>query len=221
MLGRQTRAPRRQCDAIGDDERGVEADAELSDEMCVLGFVGCEVLKELARARLGDCANLVDHFLPRHADAVVRHGDGSLGLVEGDANLQIGIALEERRLGERFEPELVAGVRGVRHQLAQEDFFVAVQRMHHQVQQLLHLGLKAEGLSLIRCSHKGSSNPGSRVPVPALLRSAFARSARPAIQSRGDTPLRADPASWFSRARLAGWPPARAWLRPSIATPRG
>ena len=43
VLGCQTCAPRRQCHAVGDDERGVEADAELSDEMCVFGFIGGEL----------------------------------------------------------------------------------------------------------------------------------------------------------------------------------
>ena len=47
--------------------------------------------------------------------------------------------------GERLEAQLVGGVGGVRDQLAQEDLLVAVQGVDHEVQQLLHLGLEAEG----------------------------------------------------------------------------
>ena len=55
-------------------------------------------------------------------------------LVVGDTDLQLGVVLEEGRIGQRLEAELVSGIGGVRDQLAQEDFLVAVQRVHHQVQ---------------------------------------------------------------------------------------
>ena len=67
-------------------------------------------------------------------------------LVVADANLQVRIVLEQRAVGDRLEPQLVAGVGGVRDQLAQEDLLVAVQGVDHQVQQLLDLGLEAERL---------------------------------------------------------------------------
>src|SRR5215467_4670161 len=41
--------------------------------------------------------------------------------VEGDADLRIGVILEQRGVGQRFEAQLVYGVGRVRHQLAQED----------------------------------------------------------------------------------------------------
>ena len=63
MLSGRTSATRDQRDAVRDDEGGVEADAELSDEIFVLGPVGRELRKELARARLGDGADVLDHFL--------------------------------------------------------------------------------------------------------------------------------------------------------------
>ncbi len=144
MFRGQAGAPRDQRDAVGDDERGVEADAELSDEMRVLRAVRREPGEELARARLGDRADVLDDFLARHADAVVGHGDRARLRVVADANLRVGIVLEERRVGHRFEAQLVAGVGRVRHQLAQEDLLVAVQGVDHQVQQLLDLGLEAE-----------------------------------------------------------------------------
>ena len=57
---------------------------------------------------------------------------------------QIRIVLEQRRVGDRLEPQLVAGVGGVRDQLAQENLLVAVQGVDHQVQELFDLGLEAE-----------------------------------------------------------------------------
>src|SRR5690606_18603580 len=40
LIRRQAGAPRRQRDAVGNDERGVEADAELADELRLLRTVG-------------------------------------------------------------------------------------------------------------------------------------------------------------------------------------
>ncbi len=55
------------------------------------------------------------------------------------------IGLEQAGIVERLEAQLVAGVGGVGNQFAQEDLLVAVQGVDHQVQQLLDLGLEAEG----------------------------------------------------------------------------
>ena len=65
--------------------------------------------------------------------------------VVADADLQLRVVLEQRAVGDRFEAQLVAGVRRVRDQLAQEDLLVAVQGVDHQVEELLDLGLEAEG----------------------------------------------------------------------------
>ena len=54
------------------------------------------------------------------------------------------VVFEQRRVGDRLEPQLVAGVRGVRDELAQEDLLVAVERMDHQVEELLDLRLEPE-----------------------------------------------------------------------------
>ena len=59
-----------------------------------------------------------------------------------DADLQVRVVLEQRRVGERLEAQLVARIRGVRDQLAKEDLLVPVEGMHHQVQELLDLRLK-------------------------------------------------------------------------------
>ena len=54
------------------------------------------------------------------------------------------VGLPQGLVGQRLEAQLVAGVGGVGDQLAQEDLLVAVQGVHHQVQELFDLGLEAE-----------------------------------------------------------------------------
>ena len=64
--------------------------------------------------------------------------------IDGHANAELGIAREQLGAREAFEPQPVVGVGSVGDQLAQEDLPLAVQRVHHEVQQLLDLGLKRE-----------------------------------------------------------------------------
>ena len=44
-----------------------------------------------------------------------------------------GVRAHQRRIGKRFEAQLLAGIGGVRDQLAQENLLVRIQRMDHQV----------------------------------------------------------------------------------------
>ena len=52
---------------------------------------------------------------------------------------------EQFRPGNRLIAQLVAGVRRVRDQLAQEDVGLGIDGVHHQVQQFGHFGLKRPG----------------------------------------------------------------------------
>ncbi len=133
---------------VGDDERRVEADAELADQVRVLLLVAGQLREELARAGLGDRAEVGDHLVAAHADAVVRDAQRSRRRVVVDADLQLEIALEQRFVVQRLEAQLVAGVGGVGDQLPQEDLAVRVQRVDHQLQQLSDLGLEAQGLAV-------------------------------------------------------------------------
>src|SRR5258706_5058961 len=80
-------AARDQRNAVRDDERGIETHAELADQIGVLGLVAREPAKELARAGLGDGADIVDHLLSRHADPVIRNGESPRDPVESNADL--------------------------------------------------------------------------------------------------------------------------------------
>ncbi len=167
VLGREARASGDERHPIGDDERGVEAHAELSDEVCIPRAVGRQLRQELARPRLGDGADVVDDVLPGHADAVVRHGDRARRCVVADMDARLGVVLHERAVGHRLEPQLVGGIRGVRDELAQEDLLVAVQGVNHQLQELRDLGLESEGFFRGRACHRvfqrGSPSTRARV----------------------------------------------------------
>ena len=137
-----------QRDLVGHDERGVEAHAELADEGRVLTLVAGQGGQELAGARLGDRADVLDDFLAAHADPVVGDRDRPRRRVVADPDLQRAVGFGHFGLGQQLQPQPVDRVRSVRDQLAQEDLLVAVQRMDHQIQDLDHFGLEAEALLL-------------------------------------------------------------------------
>ena len=142
-----------QGDPVGDHERRVEPDAELADQLgrhgLLLGLAGrvptprlasLDRAQELAGAGPGDRADVLDHLLARHPDAVVGDRERALGAVGLDPDVEIGGV--ELGSGQLLEPQLVERVGGVGHQLAQEDVLVRVQRVDHEVQELLDLGLE-------------------------------------------------------------------------------
>lgn len=132
-------------DPVGDHEGGIEADAELADQAeTVLGLF--QLRHEGLGAGAGDGAEMVDQLLPLHADTVVGDGERSRRLVRDDADLE-GVALaQQRRTCDRLVAQLVAGVRGVGDELAQEDVGLRIDGMNHEVQKLGNLGL--EGLCM-------------------------------------------------------------------------
>ena len=64
--------------------------------------------------------------------------------------MQLTLAIQQGWLINCLKAQLVAGVGGVGHQLAQKDFLVAVEGMNHQVQELLNLCLKTQSLRRVR-----------------------------------------------------------------------
>ena len=123
----------------GDHEAGVEADAELADDVDVvallLGVVGLE------RLGIGVCdgAEVLVELVLRHADAVVRDGDGAGALVEADVNGQLVLGKLHVGIRQALEIELVDGVGRVRDKLAEENLAIGVDRVDHEVEQFLAL----------------------------------------------------------------------------------
>ncbi len=140
-------------DLIGNDERRVEADTELTDQVRVLLLVARQVFHEIGGAGLGDRAQVGDHVFTAHTDAVVFKRNGLRVLVEAHTNFQLRAAFQQLGLGQRFKTQFVDRVRRVRDQFAKENFLVGIQRMDHEVQQLLYLGLEAQGFLLSFHTH--------------------------------------------------------------------
>jgi hypothetical protein len=67
---------------VGDDIRRIETDAELADQVRILGLIAGQRRKELARARLGDRSEVLDRLVARQADAVVGNAERAGFLVE-------------------------------------------------------------------------------------------------------------------------------------------
>jgi len=126
-------------------ERGVEADAELADQVR-LGRrrLTLHRLQKRFRARLGDRAEVVDHLLFGHADAVVADGESAGGLVGRDLDLPILVVLQDVFTRQAVELDAINRVARVAHQLAQEDLRVRVERVRNQVQQLLEFCFEFE-----------------------------------------------------------------------------
>jgi hypothetical protein len=141
-------------------EGGVETDAELADQVGILRRISGQLRQELAGAGAGDGADIGNHFIARHADAVIGNRHRARLRVEADADPQFAVAFQQRLVGQRLEAQLVAGIRGVGYQFAQENLLVAVQRVDHQLQQLFDLGLKTQRLFLGGLGHGGSGNVG-------------------------------------------------------------
>ena len=159
--------PARHLDLVGDDERRIEADAELADQrdvaapafdvlwavLMAVALVLGKLLGERGRAGSRDGAEVIDQVLARHADTVVGDGQGARLGVGLQYYLQFGIVGGERRVGDRLIAQPVARVRRVRDQLAQEHFLAAIQRVGDDLEELGDLGLEGQGLSTGLLSH--------------------------------------------------------------------
>ncbi len=136
-------------DATGDDKGGIEAHAELADQLGVLAAVAGHAGEKLLGAGAGDGTQIVDHLFPVHADAVVGDGERALVLVHREPDPGLRIVFQQLGVVERPETQFVAGVGGVGYQLAQENLTVAVQGVHHQVQKAGYFRLETTGFAVL------------------------------------------------------------------------
>jgi len=130
------------ADLGGNHEAGVEANAKASDDVHVGALVLGVLLLELLGAGMRDGAEVLVELGLGHAHAVVAHRDGACVLVKRQAYGQLVIVELDVRIGEAHEGELVDGVGGVGHELSQEDLLVGVDRVDHEVEELLALRLE-------------------------------------------------------------------------------
>ena len=142
-------------DAIGNHERRIEADAELADQIGAVLGLG-EAGEKGFCAGACDGAEIVDQLLPVHADAAVDDGKRIGLLVRRDADFGRRAVGDQIGCRYRLIAQLVAGVRCVRNQLAQEDVGLRIDRVHHQIQKFGDLGLERLGFGGSGSCHAGA-----------------------------------------------------------------
>ena len=128
-------------DVVRHHERGVEAHAELADDVGVLGVVA-HFLLEAVGAGGGDDAQVVLQVLLVHADAVVGHREKTVILVNLQLDAEILAGHAHRLVRQGLVAQLVTGVAGVGDDLPQENFLVGVDGIDHQIQQALGFRLE-------------------------------------------------------------------------------
>ena len=92
---------------------------------------------ELKRTALCNDAEVVLRFGHGHADAVVPHGDGTGVLVRNDVDPEIIPVQANGVVGQRQVAELVNRIGCVGNNLTQENLFIRVDRVDHQVEKTL------------------------------------------------------------------------------------
>lgn len=78
-------------------------------------------------AGLGDCTKVVDHVSLGHTNTGITNREDFVLLVRGDADVQVLLAVELRRIGEGSVTDFIKGIRAVGDQLSQENFLVGVE----------------------------------------------------------------------------------------------
>ena len=126
-------------DAVRDHERGVEAHAELADDVDIgvllVLFLG--LLAELVGARRRDDTEVVFKLFAAHTDAVIRDRQRAVLLVDRHRDGKIAAVHADLVVRQRDVTELVDSVAGVGNDLAQEDLLVRVDRIDHHIKQTL------------------------------------------------------------------------------------
>ncbi len=147
-----TCTPRVERDLVRDHEARVEADTELTNELGEFrtGTLArlrrlrrlLQSLGELLRSGASDRADVLHDLVLGHPDPVVVDHEFVILGIAVDSNVESVVPFVQRGIRESFEAELVERVGRIRDQLSQEDLLVAVERMDHQVEELLRLGLE-------------------------------------------------------------------------------
>ena len=110
VVGRLARLAGEYFHFVRHDERGVETNTELTDQLAVFFLVARQLLEELGGAGLGDGAQVGDHIVTGHTDAVVGDGDGAGIFIVIQANLEIRIAFKQLVVFQGSEAQFVFGV---------------------------------------------------------------------------------------------------------------
>ena len=154
-------AARKHLDAFGHHEGRIEADAEAADQRRLfLAFGRLQPVDERLGAGAGNGAERLDHLVAAHADAVVLDHQLPLLGIDRERDARLCVVAKQRRRGDGFVAEPLAGVGGIRDQLAQKHRFLGIDRVHHQLQELGDVGLEWAAFRSVLLGHGHGSIPG-------------------------------------------------------------
>ncbi|MNR27427.1 hypothetical protein D3C85_1447010 [compost metagenome] len=81
---------------------------------------------------------MIDNLIAVHTNTVIGNSQGAVVFVKRDAHAQFTVAFIQIRVGQGAKTQFVRRIRGVGDKLTQEDFFIGIQGMDHQVQKLFY-----------------------------------------------------------------------------------
>jgi len=129
-------------DLLGNEISGVETHTELTDHANI--STGGNSLHESSSSGFGNSTKVVDEISFSHTNSTILNGQGVVSFIWDNLDLEIWLSLELLWLGDRVVSDLIKGIRGVRNELSQENFFVGVEGVDDQRHQLLDIGVKRE-----------------------------------------------------------------------------
>ena len=95
---------------------------------------------------MGDRAEVLDEFVTSHADAMVLDRDG-LGLfVGGDGDLELELVVVDILFCDLRVAQFFQRIRGIGNELTHEDFFLGVERVDNDIEELFDLSLELKFL---------------------------------------------------------------------------
>jgi len=106
----------------------------LADQVDFADFFAFEILQEFQGPGFRNRSKILDDFVVGHPDAVVGHADPFFLFVELERNFVL-VGFFEPFIGQRRQMVLIDRIGRVGDEFAQEDFFVRVNRIDHQVEQ--------------------------------------------------------------------------------------
>lgn len=111
-------------DSRGDQERGVESDTELSDQVDISGL---EVFKEISSTGLGYSTQIGDEFVFGHTDAVIDNFQDLLIGIKLHFNFELSFTAQNFWFLDGQKPDFIEGVWGVTDEFPEEDLFLCVE----------------------------------------------------------------------------------------------
>ena len=130
-------------------EGRVKAHAKLADDIHIVALTFGVLGLELLAAGMGNGTQVLLQLLGSHANAVIRNGKRTIVLVKGDADGKIGTVDVYVIIRKALEVELVHSVGSVGDKLAQEDLFIGIDGVNHQIEQLFALCLELAHIRIL------------------------------------------------------------------------